>query len=155
MRNPTVVLSDAAQPLQEILKAVHSAGVDIQTLELVHLRISQINGCAADVDEGARTAREAGVSDQRLLALAAWRDTPYFTPAQRAALELAEAATRMADRPDAVSDEIWDRAATHYDETRLAAIVLMTGVTNLLNRLGATTRQSPTPTTYTPGRNLP
>ncbi|WP_328874656.1 carboxymuconolactone decarboxylase family protein [Streptomyces sp. NBC_00287] len=155
MRNPADVLSGAAQTLQELLKTAHSAGVEAQTLELVHLRISQINGCAADVDGGARSAREAGVSDERLLTLAAWRDTPYFTPAQRAALELAEAATRMADRPDAVSDEVWDRAATHYDETQLAAIVLMTGVTNLFNRLGATTRQSSTPQTYTPVRNQP
>jgi AhpD family alkylhydroperoxidase len=145
MRNPAVVLSGAAGPLQELLTAVRSAGVDPRTLELVRLRISQINGCAADVDDGTRTARAAGVSDERLLTLTAWRDTPHFTPAQRAALELAESATRLADRPDAVSDEVWDRAATHYDETQLAALVLLTGVTNLLNRLGATTRQSSTP----------
>ncbi|MFE6336039.1 carboxymuconolactone decarboxylase family protein [Streptomyces sp. NPDC057806] len=142
MRNPAVVLSGAAGPLQELLTAVRSAGVDPRTLELVRLRISQINGCAAGVDDGTRTARAAGVSDERLLTLTAWRDTPHFTPAQRAALELAESATRLADRPDAVSDEVWDRAATHYDETQLAALVLLTGVTNLLNRLGATTRQS-------------
>ncbi|MCL7430188.1 carboxymuconolactone decarboxylase family protein [Streptomyces sp. YS415] len=145
MRNPAVVLSGAAGPLQELLTAVRSAGVDPRTLELVGLRISQINGCAAGVDDGTRTARAAGVSDERLLTLTAWRDTPHFTPAQRAALELAESATRLADRPDAVSDEVWDRAATHYDETQLAALVLLTGVTNLLNRLGATTRQSSTP----------
>ncbi|MGW0600913.1 carboxymuconolactone decarboxylase family protein [Streptomyces sp. NPDC002776] len=144
MRNPAVVLSGAAAPLQELLTTVRSAGLEPRTLELVRLRISQINGCAADVDDGTRTAREAGVSDERLLALTAWRDTPHFTPAQRAALDLAESATRLADRPDAVSDEVWDRAATHYDETQLAALVLLTGVTNLLNRLGATTRQSST-----------
>ncbi|MDT0446356.1 carboxymuconolactone decarboxylase family protein [Streptomyces johnsoniae] len=141
MRNPAVVLSGAMQPVQEILKAVRSGGVDGQTLELVHLRISQINGCSACVDGGAKAAREAGVSDERLAAVAAWREAPYFTPAERAALALAEAATRLADRSDPVSDEVWDTAATYFEEKELAALVLMIGVTNLFNRLNATTRQ--------------
>lgn len=141
MRHPADVLPDAAHPLQEILRAVHRAGVDSRTLELVHLRISQINGCAAGVHRGAGAARAAGASDAQLLALAVWRDAPCFTPAERAALELAESATRLADRPDAVSDEVWDRAATWFDERQLAALLLMIGVTNLGNRLGATTRQ--------------
>ncbi|GAB7110302.1 carboxymuconolactone decarboxylase family protein [Streptomyces phaeofaciens JCM 4814] len=141
MRNPAVVLPDAMQPLQAILKTVRSGGVDAQTLELVHLRVSQINGCSACVDGGAKTARKAGVGDERLAAVAAWREAPYFTAAERAALALAEAATRLADRPDPVSDDVWDTAATYFDEKQLAAIVLMTGVTNLFNRLNATTRQ--------------
>ncbi|MEV6208187.1 carboxymuconolactone decarboxylase family protein [Kitasatospora sp. NPDC051914] len=141
MQNPAAVLPGAMQSIQELFKAVHSGGVDGQTLELVHLRISQINGCSACVDGGAKSARRAGVSDERLAAVAAWREAPYFTDAERAALALAEAATRLADRPDAVGDEVWDAAATHYDEKQLAAIVLMTGVTNLFNRLNATTRQ--------------
>ncbi|MFE1879279.1 carboxymuconolactone decarboxylase family protein [Streptomyces diastatochromogenes] len=141
MRNPAVVLPDAMQPIQAILRAAHSGGVDGQTLELVHLRVSQINGCSACVDGGARTARKAGVSDERLAAVVAWREAPYFTAAERAALALAEAATRLADRPDAVSDEVWDTAATYFDEKQLAAIILTIGVTNLFNRLNATTRQ--------------
>ncbi|WP_216356056.1 carboxymuconolactone decarboxylase family protein [Streptomyces sp. MP131-18] len=141
MQNPAVVLSGAMQPIQDILKAVRSAGVDGQTLELVHLRISQINGCSACVDGGAKAARKAGVSDERLAAVAAWREAPYFTPAERAALALAEAATRLADRSDPVSDEVWDTAATYFEEKQLAALVLMIGVTNLFNRLNATTRQ--------------
>lgn len=141
MQNPAVVLSDAMQPIQQIFKAVHSGGVDGEVLELVHLRVSQINGCSACVDGGTKTARKAGVSDERLATVVAWRETPYFSDAERAALALAEAATRLADRPDAVSDEIWDAAATHFDEKQLAAIVLMIGVTNLFNRLNATTRQ--------------
>ncbi|WP_433235074.1 carboxymuconolactone decarboxylase family protein [Streptosporangium sp. CA-135522] len=141
MQNPAMVLSGAMQPIQEIFKAVHSAGVDGQTLELVHLRVSQINGCSACVDGGAKTARKAGVSDERLATVAAWRETPYFTGPERAALELAEAATRLADRADAVNDEIWDAAATHFNEKQLAALVLMIGVTNMFNRLNATTRQ--------------
>lgn len=141
MKNPAMVLSGAMQPIQDIFKAVHSGGVDGETLELVHLRVSQINGCSACVDGGAKAARKAGVSDERLATVAAWRETPYFSPAERAALELAEAATRLADRADAVNDEVWDAAATHFDEKQLAAIVLMIGVTNMFNRLNATTRQ--------------
>ncbi|MFG2123592.1 carboxymuconolactone decarboxylase family protein [Streptomyces sp. NPDC048710] len=141
MRNPAVVLPDAMQPIRAILETVHSAGVDGRLLELVHLRVSQINGCSACVDGGARTARKAGVSDERLATVAAWREAPYFTAAERAALALAEAATRLADRPDAVTDEVWDTAATYFDEQQLAAVILMIGVTNLFNRLNATTRQ--------------
>lgn len=141
MQNPAVVLSGAMQPIQEIMRAAQSGGVDGQTLELVHLRVSQINGCSACVDSGAKTARKSGVSDERLATVAVWRETPYFTEEERAALLLAEAATRLADRPDAVSDEVWDTAATYFDERQLAALVLMIGVTNLFNRLNATTRQ--------------
>lgn len=141
MQNPAVVLSDAMPAIQTLFKAVHSGGAEAQTLELVHLRVSQINGCSACVDGGAKSARKAGVSDERLAAVAAWREAPYFSEPERAALELAEAATRLADRADAVSDEVWDAVATHFDEKQLAALVLMTGVTNLFNRLNATTRQ--------------
>ncbi|MEU6674475.1 carboxymuconolactone decarboxylase family protein [Streptomyces sp. NPDC046925] len=141
MQNPAVVLSDAMPAIQSLFKAVHSGGVDAQTLELVHLRVSQINGCSACVDGGAKSARKAGVNDERLATVAAWREAPYFTEPERAALALAEAATRLADRPDAVNDEVWDAAATHFDEKQLAALVLMVGVTNLFNRLNASTRQ--------------
>ncbi|MEV4006879.1 carboxymuconolactone decarboxylase family protein [Actinomadura sp. NPDC049753] len=141
MKNPAMVLPGAMQPIQELFKAVHSGGVSAETLELVHLRVSQINGCSACVDAGAKTARKAGVTDERLATVAAWREAPYFTEEERAALALAEAATRLADRADAVSDDVWDAAATYFDEKELAAIVLMIGVTNLFNRLNATTRQ--------------
>lgn len=141
MQNPAMILADAMQPIQQTFKAAYSGGVEKETLELVHLRVSQINGCSACVDAGAKTSRKAGVSDERLATVAAWREAPYFTDAERAALALAEAATRLADRPDAVNDEIWDTAATYFDEKQLAAIVLMIGVTNMANRLNATTRQ--------------
>jgi AhpD family alkylhydroperoxidase len=141
MKNPAAVLSDAMQPIQAVLKAVHSGGVEPETLELVHMRVSQINGCSACVDNGAKTARKAGVNEERLATVAAWRETPDFTDAERAALALAEAATRLADCPDPVSDEVWHAAAEHFDEKGMAAIVLMIGVTNMFNRLNATTRQ--------------
>ena len=141
MQNPAVVLSDAMQPIQQIAKVAHSSGVDRQILELVHLRVSQINGCSACVDGGVKTGRKAGISEERLALVAAWREAPYFSAPERAALALAEAATRLADRADAVNDEVWDAAATHFDEKQLAGLVLMIGVTNLFNRLNATTRQ--------------
>ena len=140
MKNPALVLG-AMEPIQGLFKAVYSGGVDQATLELVHLRVSQVNGCAACVDSGVKAARKAGETEERLAAVAAWREAPYFTDGERAALALAEAATRLADRPDPVPDAIWDAAADHYDEKELAAIVLMIGVTNLFNRLNAPTRQ--------------
>jgi AhpD family alkylhydroperoxidase len=140
MKNPAMVLG-AMQPVQALFKAVYAGGVDPVTLELVHLRASQINGCSACVDSGAKAARKAGETEERLATVAAWREAPYFTDAERAALALAEAATRLADRPDPVPDDIWDDAADHYDEKQLAAIILMIAVTNLFNRLNATTRQ--------------
>ena len=140
MKNPAMVLG-AMEPFQALFKAVYAGGVDPATLELVHLRTSQINGCSACVDYGAKAARKAGETDERLATVVAWREAPYFSDAERAALALAEAATRLADRPDPVTDEVWDAAAAHYDEKGLAAIVLMIAVTNLFNRLNATTRQ--------------
>jgi AhpD family alkylhydroperoxidase len=103
-------------------------------LELVHLRASQVNGCSFCVDYHSRSLKQAGESDERLFAVAAWREAPYFTDAERAALALAEAATRIADRADPVPDEIWEEAAHHYDEKGLAAIILMIAMTNLFNR---------------------
>ena len=140
MANPAMVLG-AMEPFQTLFKAVYAGGVDPATLELVHLRASQINGCSACVDSGAKAARKAGETEERLATVVAWREAPYFNDAERAALALAEAATRLADRPDPVTDEVWDAAAAHYDEKGLAAIVLMIAVTNLFNRLNATTRQ--------------
>ncbi|MCM0675086.1 carboxymuconolactone decarboxylase family protein [Micromonospora phytophila] len=141
MQNPATVLPDATKAINLLYKAAHSAGVPGSTLELVHLRASQINGCSACVDSGARAARKAGESDERLFAIAAWRETPYFTKAERAALALAESVTRLADRPDAVPDAVWDEAARHFDEKALAGIVLWVATANFFNRLNATTHQ--------------
>jgi AhpD family alkylhydroperoxidase len=140
MKNPAMVLG-AMEPFQALFKAVYAGGVDPATLELVHLRASQINGCSPCVDSGVKSARKAGETEERLATVVAWREAPYFSDAERAALALAEAATRLADRPDPVPDQVWDDAADHYDEKGLAAIILMIGVTNLFNRLNATTRQ--------------
>lgn len=141
MKNPAMILGDAMPAIQELYKAVYKGGVPRATLELVHLRASQINGCSACVDSGARQASKTGETAERLFAVAAWRETPYFSEAERAALALAEAATRLSDRADPVPDEIWNEAARYYDERGLAALVLMIAVTNLFNRLNATTKQ--------------
>src|SRR5438105_7031803 len=141
MNNPATILPDASDGIQTLLKAVYKGGVPRKTLELVHLRASQINGCSFCVDSGARSAKKAGETDERLFAVAAWREAPYFSDAERAALALTEAVTRLADRDDPVPDSIWDEAARHYDEQALAALILMIATTNLFNRLNATTRQ--------------
>jgi AhpD family alkylhydroperoxidase len=142
MKNPAMVLPDAMKGIQNLYKAVHSGGVPQQTLELVHLRASQINGCSACVDSGTRSAKKAGETDERLWAVAAWREAPYFTDAERAALALAEVATRLSDRTgEAVPDEIWDEAADHYDEQQLAALLLWIATTNLFNRINATIKE--------------
>jgi AhpD family alkylhydroperoxidase len=115
--------------------------VPAQTLALIHLRASQINGCSFCVESASLSARKAGETGERLFAVAAWRDSPHFTGAERAALALAEAVTRLSDRADPVPDEIWDEAARHYDDKGLAALLLMIAVTNVFNRLNVATRQ--------------
>lgn len=140
MKNPATVIAAAGKAIYGLLQATKQGGVPQSTLELVHLRVSQINGCSACVDSGSKGARKAGVPDDQLFTVAAWRETPYFNDADRAALGLAEFATRLADG-GGVPDDVWDEAAKHYDEQGLAALVLMIATTSLFNRLNATTRQ--------------
>ena len=142
MRNPAEVLPEAVRPLQALYGVVQGSGVPVRTLGLVHLRASQINGCAFCVDSGVKHAKQAGETDERLHAVAAWRESPHFDDAECAALALAEAATRLADNPESVSDEIWDAVAKHYDEQKLGGLVLWIAVSNLYNRLNVTTRQA-------------
>ena len=141
IKNPAFILPDAMQAMLALKTAAEEGGVPHKTLELVHMRVSQINGCGFCVDFGARTARKAGESEERLFATAAWRDTPYFTDAERAALALAEAVTRLSDREDPVPDAIWNETARHYDERRLATLVLWIALTNVWNRINVATRQ--------------
>jgi AhpD family alkylhydroperoxidase len=141
LNNPAALLPETPKAVNILYKSAHSAGVEPAVLALVHLRASQINGCGPCVDSGAREMRKAGESDERLFAVPVWRETPYFTDPERAALALAEYATRLADQADAVPDEIWDEAAKHFDEKQLAAIVLWIATTNFFNRINVTTRQ--------------
>lgn len=117
------------------------SGLPHRTFELVKLRVSQINGCGFCVDMHSHEAKKAGETDERLFAVAAWREAPYFTDEERAALALAEAATRLADNPDGVAEEIWDAAADLYDEPTLAALVMAIAAINAWNRISVTTRQ--------------
>ena len=141
MKNPAMVLSDAMTGIGHLFKAMNQGGVADTTLELVHMRASQINGCSACVNAGMYSARKIRETDERLLLLTAWRETNAFTDAERAALGLTEAATRLADRADAVTDEIWQEATNHYDERGLAAIVLMIATTNMFNRINASIKE--------------
>jgi AhpD family alkylhydroperoxidase len=141
MNNPATILPNALQSLLAVGASAKDAGIPARTIDLVHLRASQINGCSFCVDMHARELKKAGETDERLWAVAAWRESPYFTEPERAALALTEAATRLSDRPDPVSDEIWDEAARHYDEPALAALVLNIGLINLWNRVNVAIRQ--------------
>jgi AhpD family alkylhydroperoxidase len=139
--NPATTVSGALQALLALSKAAEQGGVPPETRDLVHLRASQINGCSVCVDMHARALKKGGATDERLFAVAAWRDAPYFTDAERAALALTEAATRLSDREDPVPDEIWDEAARHYDEPALGALLISIAQINVWNRLNVTTRQ--------------
>lgn len=141
MTNPAAVLPDAMTGIQNLYKAMHKGGVPPRTLELIHLRASQINGCSACVDAGVDNARKAGVPEDQLNTLVAWREAPYFNDAERAALALTEAATRLADREDPVPDDVWAAATAQFDESQRAAIVLMIATTNLFNRINRTIQE--------------
>ncbi|WP_157253894.1 carboxymuconolactone decarboxylase family protein [Nonomuraea typhae] len=133
--------ADGYKGLLGVENYVRRSDVPHSTLELVRLRVSQINGCGYCVDMHARDAKKAGESDERLWSVAAWREAPYYTEEERAALALAEAATRLSDNPAGVPDEVWDTAADHYTEEQLAALVMAIAAINAWNRINVTTRQ--------------
>jgi AhpD family alkylhydroperoxidase len=141
MSNPVMTVPDALQALSALGAAAKKGGVPSTTLYLVHLRASQINGCSYCVDMHARELKQAGATDERIFAVAAWRDSPHFTEPERAALALTEAATRLSDRADPVPDGIWEEAARHYDEPALAVLILNIALINFWNRLNVPTRQ--------------
>lgn len=142
MKSPVVVLPAALEALHLLGKVIEATGISYQTLELVRLRASQINGCAVCLDMHSRALKKkCGETDERLATVAAWREAPYFTDAERAALALAEAMTRVADRGDPVSDEVWAEATRHYNESQLSALMLAIAQINMFNRINAATRQ--------------
>jgi AhpD family alkylhydroperoxidase len=140
MNHPVMVVPDAMKALQ-MLGDLTKSGLPEKLLELVHLRASQINGCSACVDMHPRIAKKAGETDERLFSVAAWRDTPYFTEGERAALALTEALTRISDRADPVPDAIWNDADKQFDEQELAALILAIANINVWNRLNVAVRQ--------------
>ena len=140
MTNPAFAVDGAMDALNAVAKSISRARVPISR-DLLHLRSSQINGCSVCVDMHAKALRKAGESEERVFAIGAWRDTPYFTPAERAALALTEALTRLADQTDAVPDELWDEVSEHFDEQQRAALALDIAQINVWNRLNVATRQ--------------
>ncbi|MGW4714379.1 carboxymuconolactone decarboxylase family protein [Nocardia sp. NPDC004260] len=136
-----VASPDLLTGIEHLHKAIHAGGLDPLVLELVHLRASQINGCGPCVFAGVQSAKKLGETEERLHSVAAWRETPFFTEKERAALALAEAATRIQDGSAGVTDEIWDAAATHFDEKQMSAIILNIAITNFFNRINHTIRE--------------
>lgn len=141
MNHPVKVIPEAMKAMQALGASTQNHGVPASTLLMVDLRASQINGCSFCVDMHARELKRAGETDERIYGVAAWRDSPYFTDDERAALELTEALTRISDRPDPVSDVVWEEAAKYYDEKALAALILAIANINVWNRLNAAIRQ--------------
>jgi AhpD family alkylhydroperoxidase len=139
--NPAVLMPDVMQGLLAVHKAVEKTGLSPKLIALVTLRASQINGCSVCVDMHWRDARKAGDTDERIFAVAAWRDAPYFTASERAALDLTEALTRIADRPDPVPDEIWNEAAAHFDQKQLLGLITTIAMINVWNRFNIATKQ--------------
>ena len=139
MRHPVELLPEAMKALHALDRSAE--GLPYVTRKLVHLRASQINGCSVCVDMHAQELKKAGEKDQRIFAVAAWRDTPWFSEAERAALALTEAVTRLADRPDPVPDAVWNEAAKHYEAPALAALLVQIAAINVWNRLNVPVRQ--------------
>jgi len=141
MKSPALTVPGARDAILAVVKATESCGVPRSTLEFVNVRVGQINGCSVCVDMHCRVLKKLGESDERIFALAAWREASYYAEAERAALALAEAATRLSDRADAVPDEVWKEAARHFNEAALGGLVMSIAVANLWNRLNVATRQ--------------
>lgn len=142
MTNPFAVLPQANKAIGHLQAAMAEAGVSPTLRELICLRASQINGCAACVYGHIDALRKGGEGNDRIDTVAVWRESPFFTDVERAALGLAEAATRLADAPGvAVPDDVWNEAADHFDEKELAGIILAVATINLFNRVNVTIKE--------------
>jgi AhpD family alkylhydroperoxidase len=140
MKNLNKVAAEGMQGMYAVEAYLRGSDVPHRTLELVKIRVSQINGCGFCLDMHNHDAKQAGETDERLFVVAGWREAPYFTPEERAALALAEAVTRIADNGQGVPDDVWDEAADHYDEKSLAALVMAIAQINAWNRISVTNR---------------
>jgi AhpD family alkylhydroperoxidase len=141
MKNPVLIIPEAMQAMYALNTVVDKSGLPRELVWLVQLRASQINGCAVCLDMHARIMQHGGETDERINAVAAWHDAPYYTDAERAALALTEALTRMADRTDPIPDEVWQPAARQFNEVELSGLILAVSVINVWNRLNVATRQ--------------
>jgi AhpD family alkylhydroperoxidase len=141
MTHPVMVLPDAMNALLALSQAAQSGTVPLTMHQLIQLRVSQINGCSVCVDLHARELKNLGEKDERIWGVGAWRESPLFSNAERAALDLAEHVTRLADKFDAVPDTVWQKAVDHYDEKELSSLLISIAAINVWNRLNAATRQ--------------
>jgi AhpD family alkylhydroperoxidase len=135
MQNPALVIPEAMAALQALGAAIEKAGIPAATLSLVEARASQINGCGVCLVGHCRIMKRNGEDLDRVISLPGWRHSPYYTDAERAALELTEALTRLADTSDPVPDAVWKEAARHYEEPKMAALILAISQINVWNRL--------------------
>ncbi|MFF3563280.1 carboxymuconolactone decarboxylase family protein [Streptomyces sp. NPDC002574] len=143
---PRMVMGKAAPDFYKAMIALDTAaanGLDPVVAELVKARASQVNGCAFCVDQHTAAARKLGVPEQKMHGLTVWRETPFFTARERAALALAEAVTRLGGH--GVPDDVYDEAARVFDEDELPRLIAMCITINAWNRIGITTRMSPAP----------
>ncbi|MDP3951959.1 carboxymuconolactone decarboxylase family protein [Microbacterium sp.] len=140
MKNVYKLAADGYRGFNAVEEYVNSSGIPRGLLELVRIRTSQINGCAVCTDMHSHKARSVGESDERLWSVAAWRDTPFFSDAERAALALTEAMTRIADNSAGVPDGIWDEVAAHFADEELAALVTAIASVNAWNRINVAAR---------------
>lgn len=140
MENPISIFPDAMRAIEDLKAAIDRSGLPPATRNLVQLRASQINGSSPCIYAGSRQAQKEGEDDVRLLGVAAWRESPYYTDAERAALALTEVVTRL-EGADPVPDDVWNEAAKHFDEHGLAALLLTIALTNGNNRFNISTRQ--------------
>jgi len=136
MKHPAFLVPGVMDALQALGKATGSVLPHV-TRHLVELRASQLNGCSQCVDMHAKEMKKTGETDERIFAVGAWRHAPYFTEAERAALALTEALTRLADQPDPVPDGLWTEVTRHYDERSLAALIVAIAQINVWNRLNS------------------
>ncbi|GHI05695.1 alkylhydroperoxidase [Streptomyces cellostaticus] len=148
MTNPAYVLPAALKGIGSVFQGIGEGGLPQELAEIVGLRASQINGCSACVHGHTVNLRKAGASEERIAAVGAWREAPFFSDAERAALQLAERVTRLADRSEeSVPDALWDEVADHFDEKQLSALILTISLTNMFNRINTTIKE-PAGTTW-------
>jgi AhpD family alkylhydroperoxidase len=141
MSNPLLVFPGALEAIQAMHEATSAADLPDATRYMVRLRASQINGCSFCVELHSRELRAAGEGDERIFTVAVWREAPYFSEAERAALALTEAVTRLSDRADPVPTELWDEVSRHYDSQATAALLIEIGVINVWNRVNVAVRR--------------
>lgn len=141
MPNPAMIIEGVMPAMQSLGQSLATSGLPPTTLDLVYLRASQINGVSFSIDMHTQSARKNGETEDRLAMVAAWRDSSRFDDAERAALALTEAATRLSDREDPVPDAVWEQAQKHYDEGLLGSLLVAIATVNFWNRLNGPTRQ--------------